>query len=126
VTSAAPLWVTEGFADYVAVRSAGVATRVAAAAAVATMRADGTPSRLPTDRDFEATGARLESAYDLARLAIQTIDRDAGRRRLVAFYSAVVAHPRGLAGDWQRYLGAPRAALTRQWRRLLVRLAGAQ
>ncbi len=126
VTARAPDWLTEGFADYVAVRSAGVPLAVAGAEALRAVRAQGPPIRLPTNRDFASTGADLERAYELSRLAMLAIARHYGQRRLVAFYGAVVGHPSALERALRDELGTTRPAVTRLWRRLLVRLAGAR
>ncbi len=125
-TSTAPLWLTEGFADYVAIRSAHVPRRVAAGGAIADVKVEGPPTTLPTDHDFAISNPLVERAYELSRLAVQTIARRVGVQRLVAFYSAVVAHPPAAKASWQRYLHMSPATLTRLWRRLLVKLAGAQ
>jgi hypothetical protein len=126
VTTELPDWVAEGFADYVAVRSAGVPLDVASEQAIKSVRLHGLPHRLPTVTDFATTGARLERTYELSRLAVTAIARTYGRRHLIAFYDDLVAHPGELAGAVHRQLGTSVPALTGQWRRLLVRLPGAQ
>ncbi len=126
VTPQLPTWVAEGFADYVAVRAAGVPVDVASAQAIRDVRAHGVPRRLPTDADFDATNSRPERAYELSRLAIATIATYYGHRRLIDFYTGLVAHPGELAAALHGQLGTSKAVLTDQWHRLLVRLAGAQ
>jgi hypothetical protein len=125
-TGGLPEWVAEGFADFVAVRSAGVPPLVADAAALRDIRRRGVPDRFPSDGDFAARSARLEATYELSRLVMQTIARHHGQRRLVAFYTAMVAHPARLDAALHTRLHTSRARLTRQWRRLLVGLPGAQ
>jgi hypothetical protein len=125
-TGVLPEWVAEGFADFVAVRSAGVPPLVADAAALRDIRRRGAPDRLPSDGDFAARSARLEATYELSRLVMQTIARHHGQRRLVGFYTAMVAHPARLDAALHTRLHTSRARLTRQWRRLLVGLPGAQ
>jgi hypothetical protein len=126
VTTELPDWVAEGFADYVAVRSAGVPIDVASEQAIKGVRLHGLPHRLPTVADFATTSARLERTYELSRLAVTAIARTYGRRHLVAFYDDLVAHPGDLDGAVHRQLGTSIPALTGQWRRLLVGLPGAQ
>ena len=125
-TATLPRWLSEGFADFVAIRSARVPQRVANAAAVKDVRRHGVPRRLPTNSDFDAGSAQLEATYEEARLVVQTIADHAGLRRLVGFYTAVAAHPVTVDAALHTRLGTSRAQVTRQWRRLLIRLRGAQ
>jgi hypothetical protein len=125
-TADLPDWVAEGFADYVAVRSADISTAVADAAAFKRVRELGLPRRLPTRRDFRLSAPNLEATYELSRLVMVTIADRHGPRRLVRFYTDLAAHPSDLAGALRRQLGTSQAELTQQWRRLLVGLAGAQ
>jgi hypothetical protein len=126
VTPQLPTWVAEGFADYVAVRAAGVPAKVASAQAIKDVRAHGVPGHLPADADFDTTNPSPERAYELSRLAIATIATDYGHRRLIDFYTGLVTHPGDLAAALHGQLGTSKAVLTDQWHRLLVRLAGAQ
>jgi hypothetical protein len=125
-TADLPDWVAEGFADYVAVRSADVSVRVASSAALDRVREHGLPRRLPTNRDFRTTDLDLEATYELSRLVVATIAHRYGRRHLVDFYTYLAANPGDVAGALRRRLGTSQAELTQRWRRLLVRLAGAQ
>jgi hypothetical protein len=125
VTTDLPAWVSEGFADYVALTSAHVPAQVANAEAVAGVRDHGLPHRLPRNADFQASGACLEATYELSRLVMATIAHHYGRRRLTDFYLAMVARP-VLDDALRRELHTTSAGLTRQWRHRLVRLAGAQ
>ncbi|MBA2558588.1 MAG: hypothetical protein H0V07_01640 [Propionibacteriales bacterium] len=125
-TSNLPLWLTEGFADYVAVTAARVPVNVAAAAALRVVRRQGPPRRLPANREFAATKPDLESTYELSSLVMLTIVRNVGRCRLVDFYRDADAHPAHLEAVLERDLGTSAATLTSRWRRLLVGLAGAQ
>jgi hypothetical protein len=125
-TTALPRWLSEGFADFVAIRSARVPQRVANAAAVKDVRRHGVPRRLPTNSDFDAGSAQLEATYEESRLVVQTIADHAGLGRLVGFYTAVAAHSVPVDAALHTRLGTSRAQVTRQWRRLLIRLRGAQ
>jgi hypothetical protein len=125
-TSALPRWLSEGFADFVAIRSARVPPRVANAAAVSDIRRHGVPRRLPANSDFNARSAQLEATYEQSRLVVQTIAQHQGIRRLVGFYEAVAARPLRLDAALQSRLGTSRAQVTRRWHRLLIRLRGAQ
>jgi hypothetical protein len=125
-TTALPRWLSEGFADFVAIRSARVPQRVANAAAVKDVRRHGVPGGLPTNSDFDAGSAQLEATYEESRLVVQTIADHAGLGRLVGFYTAVAAHSVPVDAAMHTRLGTSRAQVTQQWRRLLIRLRGAQ
>ncbi|MDX6365838.1 MAG: hypothetical protein QOK30_914 [Nocardioidaceae bacterium] len=125
-TTALPRWLSEGFADFVAIQSARVPPRLANAAAVEDIRRHGLPRRLPMNSDFNAGSAQLEATYEESRLVVQAIADQAGLQRLVAFYTAVAAHSVPADTALRTRLGTSRAQLTRQWRRLLIRLRGAQ
>jgi hypothetical protein len=125
-TSALPRWLSEGFADFVAIRSAGVGPRVANAAAVTDLRRHGVPRRLPANSDFDARSAQLEATYEQSRLVVQAIAQHAGIRRLVGFYTAVAARSVRVEAALHSRLGTSRAQVTRRWCRLLLRLRGAQ
>ena len=125
-TTALPRWLSEGFADFVAIRSARVPKREANAAAVKDILRHGVPRRLPTNSDFEAGSAQLEATYEESRLVVRTIADHAGLRRLVGFYTAVAAQSVPVDAALHTRLGTSRAQVTQQWRRLLIRLRGAQ
>jgi hypothetical protein len=125
-TAALPLWLSEGFADFVAIRSARVPPRVANAAAVKEIRRRGVPRRLPPDSDFDTGSAQLEPIYEQSRLVVQTIAEHAGLRQLVGFFTAVATRSAPVDAAMHSRLGTSRAQVTRQWQRLLIRLRGAQ
>jgi hypothetical protein len=52
-----PLWVAEGFADYVALRAGRVTVQRAASQLLHSVRREGPPSRLPKDEDFSGDRA---------------------------------------------------------------------
>jgi hypothetical protein len=86
-----PLWLSEGFADYVGYHGAEVPVRVAAADLfdeVRTGRA-ADPLPLPSDADFHSRTAKLTTAYERAWLACRFIAEEWGQRALIRFYTAV-------------------------------------
>lgn len=123
-TAATPLWLSEGFADWVGYRGSG---RTATQAAPELERAllDGrVPAALPDDKDFGFTGdaARLARAYEGGWMACRLIADHWGEVRLNDFYRAV--------GDHEKRAGAVEGALrdvlhttpeqfTQQWRAYL-------
>ena len=125
VTVDLPRWVSEGFADYVAVSAAGLPLRVGAGATLRHVRGDGAPARLPPDSAFARTGPALDRAYALSRLAMRTIAERYGPDALVAFYRRLLAHPQHIGAALRAELDTSLPALTRQWQRDLLELAGA-
>ena len=121
-TVSMPLWVAEGFADYVGIGSVDLPVAVAAKAALSVVRRSGAPATLPDDAAFAVDGADLEATYEEAWLATSLIARTYGRPRLVAFYRAVEAHPDDLDGAFERILHTSRRGVHRVlaepiWRR---------
>jgi hypothetical protein len=118
-----PLWLAEGFADYVAIGSVRVPVQVAARAALRAVRRDGPPSGLPSDAEFGVTEGDLEATYEEAWLATGLIARTYGRTRLVALYRAVESHPDDVAGAFSRILHTTVPAFTAAWRDYLTTVA---
>ncbi|MEU5214414.1 hypothetical protein [Streptomyces sp. NPDC020742] len=89
-TAATPLWLSEGFADWVAYR--GVRRKPATAAPELTraVHTGALPDRLPTDADFgfRAGADRLAKAYEGSWLACRMIAERWGEAKLLAFYRA--------------------------------------
>ncbi|WP_199836945.1 MULTISPECIES: hypothetical protein [unclassified Streptomyces] len=94
-TPSTPVWLSEGFADWIAYRDAD---RTPAQAAPELRRAvqDGEPPvRLPEDADFAFGGdaQALAKAYEGGWLACEMVAERWGEEGLAAFYRAVGAHP---------------------------------
>ncbi|MEU4982121.1 hypothetical protein [Streptomyces sp. NPDC021969] len=93
-TSATPLWLSEGYADWVGYRGSG-RTAAQAAPELADAVAEGrVPARLPTDEDFgfTADAEALARAYEGGWLACRMIAEQWGEDRLDAFYRSVGTH----------------------------------
>jgi hypothetical protein len=88
-TRAAPLWLSEGLADYVGYLDLGLPRSRVAAPLLARVRAGTAPRRLPTDADFDPARTRIAPAYAAAWLACSRLADRYGQSRLVAFYRAV-------------------------------------
>ncbi|SEG84797.1 hypothetical protein SAMN05444920_105416 [Nonomuraea solani] len=88
-TGGLPVWLYEGFADYVGYRDAGLPVRTAAAELAAEVRAGRLPSALPGPAAFAADGrdpARLARAYQEAWLACRFLADRFGEGTLVRLY----------------------------------------
>jgi hypothetical protein len=120
-SSPAPIWLVEGFADFVALSSQHLPTSTTAARVIALVRRSGAPTHLPGRAEFAAGAPHLEARYESAWLACRLLARDGGTAALVAFYRAVDAGGR-LAPELRSTFGFGPAAFTRQWRTLLSHL----
>lgn len=123
-TSELPLWVAEGFADYVGIGAADVPVDVAAARELATVRNDGAPKTLPRDAEFGVGVKHLNRAYEAAWLTCRFLAMQYGEQKLVQFYYAVRDDPNHLGRAFPRVLGTTEATFTRQWGTYLTGLAG--
>ncbi|MET8867480.1 hypothetical protein ABZW11_31455 [Nonomuraea sp. NPDC004580] len=115
-TDGLPVWLYEGFADYVAYRDAGLPVATAAAELAAEVRAGRLPTVLPGPAAFAADGgdpAGLARAYQEAWLACRFLADRFGEGTLVRLYRAarLDGADRALAA-----LGLSVATLTARWR----------
>ncbi|MEU0520201.1 DUF4157 domain-containing protein [Streptosporangium sp. NPDC006007] len=109
-----PMWLSEGFADYVGYRDAGIPVRVAAAELAEEVRAGALPTRLPGPADFAPGASRAAQSYEEAWLVCRYIAERFGERALVRLYGS----------DVGGVLGLSRAELTAAWRDHLRRELG--
>ncbi|HEX4817859.1 MAG TPA: hypothetical protein VFV66_34385 [Nonomuraea sp.] len=115
-TGGLPVWLYEGFADYVGYRDAGLPVRTAAAELADEVRAGRVPGELPGSAAFAADGRdpdRLARAYQEAWLACRFLADRFGEETLVRLYrdARVAGVDRALAS-----LGLSVATLTERWR----------
>lgn len=120
--SPAPLWLLEGFADYVALRDVRLPVERSAAQVIADVRRDGPPRQLPDAAAFGSDTPHLGATYEGAWLAAREIAERAGERALVAFYRAVDGGQQ-VAPALEETTGLTVAGLTASWRALLEDLA---
>ncbi|GAB3891415.1 hypothetical protein GCM10027612_37240 [Microbispora bryophytorum subsp. camponoti] len=111
-----PMWLMEGFADYVGYLDSGLPVRTIAAELAADVAADGAAGRaalngLPGPADF---AARPAQAYEEAWLACRYIAARFGERKLVALYRAALRE--GIDPALREVLGLTADGLTREWR----------
>lgn len=122
--AATPLWLSEGYADWVGYRSSGRTPEQAAPELGHAVTDGNVPAALPADRDFGFAGdaTRLARAYEGGWMACRMIADHWGEKKLDAFYRAVGAHERraGAVEDALRtVLGTTLEAFTGQWREYL-------
>jgi hypothetical protein len=118
-----PLWLVEGFADYVALAQEPVPLRVAAGQALQQVRRHGPPSALPGADDFATSAHGLGASYEAAWLACRLIAERYGEDALLDLYRRVSRNG-DVGAAFEQALGTDVASFTAQWREHLRRLAG--
>ncbi|GGR25841.1 hypothetical protein GCM10010497_30130 [Streptomyces cinereoruber] len=120
-TPSTPIWLSEGFADWVAYRDADRTPAQAAPELRRAVQGGEPPVRLPEDADFSFGGdaESLARAYEGGWLACEMVAERWGEERLTAFYRAVGAHP-GREGAVENalhdVLGTTPEEFTESWR----------
>lgn len=114
----APIWLVEGFADYVALSAQKLPVTTTAARIIALVRRQGAPHHLPGRHEFAPGAKHLEARYESAWLACRLLAREGGTRALVGFYRTMDGGG-ALGPALHRWFGLSRAAFTRQWRTVL-------
>jgi hypothetical protein len=121
-----PIWLSEGFADYVAYQAIEVPTNVVAGDLLDEVRAGKGPTELPDDTAFDAARGDIAAAYEGAWLACRMIAERFGQKKLIALYVSYAddktAPP---PGDIKATLGISEGELVKQWRAYLDARAGA-
>jgi hypothetical protein len=120
--STAPIWLVEGFADYVALSAQRLPVSTTAARIIALVRHSGLPRHLPDTREFAAGAPHLEARYESAWLACRLLAQADGQDALVAFYRAVDAGG-ALGPELRRHFGLTVSGFVARWRALLAQVA---
>ena len=121
-TSRTPLWLLEGFADYVALRDVKIPLAVSAGQIIRDVRRDGAPRALPGGQEFDTTTTHLGASYEAAWLAVRLLTDAGGERKLVSFYRAV-SSGRPVDAALTSLYGFGEAGLTSRWRTELEKIA---
>jgi hypothetical protein len=87
----APMWLLEGFADYVGYRDSGLEPTEAAPDLVRALRTGDPPRRLPVAADFASRSENLDLAYQLAWSAALYVVDLAGEDALVKLYRMIAS-----------------------------------
>lgn len=119
-----PLWVAEGFADFVALHNGRVPLRVAAAQILAQVRRHGPPERLPSRSDFSTSASALGTTYEAAWLVFRMLADRYGDAATVSFYQQMLDGA-SVSKALRAEFGVGLPALTRAWGDYLDRLATA-
>ena len=109
-----PPWLTEGFADYVALRDVRLPLTTTAGQILKQVREQGPPDHLPGTAEFNAQSETFGTEYEAAWFACRLLAQLGGEAKLVAFYDQV-----GTGGDvdatMRQVFGFGLADFTRQW-----------
>ncbi|ARP69835.1 hypothetical protein LK07_08660 [Streptomyces pluripotens] len=123
-TAATPLWLSEGYADWIGYLGTDRTPAQAAPELARAVKEGQVPDALPTDKDFGFTSdpTELAQAYEGGWLACRMIAGQWGTARLDAFYRAVGTHRTRSGAVEQalhKVLGTTPEAFTARWRRYL-------
>jgi hypothetical protein len=123
-TSATPLWLSEGAADYTGFLGSGFTTARSVRDLQQAVASGFTPDALPTSADFQGSGTAVARAYNEGYLACRYIAEKYGQAKLVAFYKAVGTGSAGAADPveqaFRTVLGTTTADFTVKWRQYVL------
>lgn len=114
-----PMWLAEGFADYIGYRGSGLDVQFIAQELVEDIKADNAPEALPSDEDFDTTNPELPQAYEMAWLACRMIVDQHGQAALLSFVRQAGAAGGSAASVDQAFssvLNTTLAQFTADWR----------
>lgn len=120
-TESTPVWLSEGFADWVGYRGTGRTPAQAAPELRRAVLAGRAPAALPADEDFTFGGdaEAMARAYEGGWLACAMVADRWGEARVAEFYRAVGAHPQregALEKALKDVLGTTPEEFTANWR----------
>ncbi|WP_328637912.1 hypothetical protein [Streptomyces canus] len=123
-TAATPLWLSEGYADWVGYRGTGRTPVEAAPELGEAVSERRVPTVLPSDADFGFAGSAtaLAKSYESGWMACRMIADRWGEAKLGAFYRAVGTHtkrPGAVEEAMAKVLGTDLEAFTAEWREYL-------
>lgn len=117
-----PLWLSEGVADFVALRESRVPVSVLASQILDDVRRNGPPETLPGPAEFDGGNEAIGASYEAAWLAARLLADTYGADRLLRVYD-VAERTGSLDRAFDEVLGTDVAAFTAQWRDHLIELA---
>ncbi len=123
-----PIWLSEGFADYVGYQGVGLTRRTVAADLLALQRQDEGFTRLPTDADFDPAATTIAPSYSASWLACSLLADRYGRAKLVRLYRTTATDDSSdpdtaLVTAFQDVLGTTQQEFTTSWLRYLKQLS---
>ena len=121
-TTSLPMWLSEGVADYVALRHSAVPVSSLAAQIRKLVRQHGAPKRLPGQAQFSGANPDIGAYYEAAWLAARLLANEHGEPALLRFYRAS-DRAGGTQRTFRTVLGTTQAQFTRRWQSYLTSLA---
>lgn len=123
-----PMWLLEGFADYVGYRESGIPLGQAAPDLNAQMITRGPPDRLPTDEEFRGSGHVLDMAYQQSMSVARFVADKFGEAKLLELYHVLAKAGRASAADIDKFLqsvvGLDREQFVAAWQEYLRETLG--
>ncbi|NGN91535.1 hypothetical protein G5C66_02115 [Nocardioides sp. KC13] len=110
-----PMWLTEGFADYVALRETRLPLSKTAGQILAQVRENGPPDHLPGKAEFNTRSEHFGAEYEAAWLACEVLAEAGGEQALVDLYDET-GRGIGLEKALQASFGFGEDELTARWR----------
>lgn len=121
--SVLPLWLVEGFADYVALRDVRLPLSTTGGQILTQVRKHGPPRHLPGPAEFDTSQTHLGASYEAAWLACRLLAQRYGEAQLVDYYRTLSQG--GEDGSaFRQHFGLSLPAFTRSWRSWLLEQAG--
>lgn len=121
-TTRMPLWLSEGAADWIALRRSSLPVERLAGQVLDWVRKNGGPRALPGPGAFDGSDQRIGAWYEAAWLAVKRLGDTYGPDRLLRFYRRT--ERTGAAGPaFRNVLGTTQEAFERDWRAYLASLA---
>lgn len=122
-TSAVPMWLSEGIADYIALVDSALPVTVLAAQIIARVRKQGAPDHLPGQAEFGGANPDIGAHYESAWLAARLIAQQYGEPALLRFY-AVARRNGNDTRAFRTVLETTQQRFEEDWQRELQGLAG--
>jgi len=118
-----PAWLSEGFADYIALRDVSLPLTTTAAQLIRQVRREGPPGTLPASEDFDEESEYFGATYEASWFACRLLAERVGEEALLRFYRAADGSD-DFAGLFRRTFGVSEQRFTQQWSSALSDLAG--
>ena len=120
--SSMPMWLLEGFADYVALAHVDLPVSVTASQILGDVRGGRPPEHLPGGEEFDPSNKALGASYESAWLACRLLAERYGEQELIAFYREV-DEGMSIEEAFSRMLNTNQRAFTKEWQEYLRQLA---
>jgi hypothetical protein len=112
-----PMWMSEGFADYLSYRAVDLLDVDVTEELYDLVAAGEAPRELPEDKDFDPAWGEVGTAYEEALLAVQMIAEQYGNNKLLDLYVAMGDDEDDADEDIRAVLGISSDELVKDWRR---------